>query len=44
MVVEATSTDEVAAKLNALPLVRVGLLQPAMIVPLKSYSRFAPRS
>jgi hypothetical protein len=32
MVVEATSTDEVAAKLNALPLVRAGLPQPAMNV------------
>ena len=44
MIVEATSADEVAAKLNALPLVRVGFLQPPMIVPLKPYSGFAPRS
>jgi muconolactone delta-isomerase len=44
MIVEATSTDEVAAKLNALPLVRTGFLQPPMIVPLKPYSGFAPRS
>jgi hypothetical protein len=44
MIVEATSADEVAAKLNALPLVRAGFLQPPMIVPLKPYSGFAPRS
>jgi hypothetical protein len=44
MIVEATSTDEVAAKLNALPEVRAGFLQPPMIVPLKPYSGFAPRS
>jgi hypothetical protein len=44
MIVEATSTDEVAAKLNALPLVRAGFLQPPMIVPLKPYPGFGPRS
>ena len=44
MIVEATSTNEVAAKLNALPLVRAGFLQTPMIVPLKPYSGFAPRS
>jgi uncharacterized protein YciI len=44
MIVEAASTDEVAAKLNALPLVRAGFLQTPMIVPLKPYSGFAPRS
>jgi hypothetical protein len=44
MIVEATSTDEAAAKFNALPLVRAGFLQPPMIVPLKPYSGFAPRS
>ncbi len=44
MIVEATSTDEVAAKLNTLPLVRAGFLQPPTIVPLKPYSGFAPRS
>jgi hypothetical protein len=44
MIVEATSTDEVAAKLDALPEVRAGFLQPPMIVPLKPYSGFAPRS
>ena len=44
MIVEAASTYEVAEKLNALPLVRAGYLQPPMIVPLKPYSGFAPRS
>ena len=44
MIAEATSSDEVAAKLNALPLVRAGFLQPPLIVPLKPYSGFAPRS
>jgi muconolactone delta-isomerase len=43
MIVEATSTHEVAAKLNAMPLVRARFLQPPMIVPLKPYSGFAPR-
>jgi hypothetical protein len=42
MIVEATSTDEAAEKLNALPLVRSGFLKPPMIVPLKPYSGFAP--
>jgi hypothetical protein len=42
-IVEAASTDEVAEKLNALPLVRAGYLQPPMIVPLKPYSGFARR-
>jgi hypothetical protein len=44
MIVEATSTDEATEKLNALPLVRTGFLQPPMIVPLKPYLGFAPRS
>jgi hypothetical protein len=44
MIVEGASTDEVAAKLNALPQVREGYLQPPAIVPLKPYSGFAPRS
>ncbi|MDB5405754.1 MAG: hypothetical protein JWL84_666 [Rhodospirillales bacterium] len=43
-IVEAASTDEVAEKLNTLPLIRAGFLQPPMIVPLKPYSGFAPRS
>jgi hypothetical protein len=41
--VEAASTDEVAKKFNARPLIREGYLQPPMIVPLKPYSGFAPR-
>ena len=44
MLVEANSTDEVAAKLGELPLVRAGFLQTPMIVPLKPYSGFGPRS
>jgi len=44
MIVEAASTDDAAEKLNALPLVHEGFLQPPMIVPLKPYSGFAPRS
>jgi len=44
MIVEATSTDEAAGKLNALPLVRAGFLSGPMIVPLKPDSGFAPRS
>jgi hypothetical protein len=43
-IVEAASTDEVAEKFNALPFIREGYLQPAMIVPLKPYSGFAPRN
>ena len=43
MIVEAASTDEVAEKLGALPLVREGYLQPPTIVPLKPDSGFAPR-
>jgi|HubBroStandDraft_6_1064221.scaffolds.fasta_scaffold1247807_2 muconolactone delta-isomerase len=44
MIVEAASTDEAAEKLNALPLVRTGFLQPPMIVALNPYSGFAPRA
>ena len=44
MIVGATSTDEVAAKLNALPLVGASFLQPPLIVPPKPYSGFAPRA
>jgi hypothetical protein len=44
MIVEATSTDEVATKLNGLPLVCAGFLQTPMIVPLRPYLGFAPRS
>jgi muconolactone delta-isomerase len=44
MIVEAASIDEVSEKLSELPLVHAGFLQPPMIVPLKPYSGFAPRS
>ena len=44
MIVEGGSTNEIAAKLNALPLAREGYMQPPSIVPLKPYSGFAPRS
>jgi len=44
MIAEAASTDEAAEKLSALPLVLEGFLQPPMIVPLKPYAGFAPRS
>jgi len=44
MIVEGASTNEVAAKINALPLVREGYLQLPTIVPLKPYSGFASRS
>src|ERR1700720_3413373 len=43
-IVEAASTDQVAEKFKALPLIREGYLQPPMIVPLKPYSGFAPRN
>ena len=43
MIVEAASADEVAEKLNTLPLIQAGFLQPPMIVPLKPYLGFAPR-
>ena len=41
-VVEATSVDEAARRVNTLPLVRAGLLAPPMIVPLKPYAGFTP--
>jgi hypothetical protein len=44
MIVEATSTNEAKEKLNALPLVRSGFLQPPMIIPLMPYLGFAPRA
>jgi hypothetical protein len=43
MIVEASSADEVAGKLNTLPLVQAGFLQAPMIVPLKPHLGFAPR-
>jgi hypothetical protein len=44
MIVEGPSTDEVAAKFNALPLAREGYVQPPTIVLLKPYSAFAFRA
>jgi uncharacterized protein YciI len=43
-IVEASSDAEAAGRVNALPLVRAGVLQPPTIVPLKPYGGFAPRS
>ena len=43
-IVEAGSDLEAATRVNALPLVRAGVLQPPVIVPLKPYAGFAPRS
>jgi uncharacterized protein YciI len=43
-IVEANSDAEVAKTVNALPLVRAGVLQAPMIVPLRPYSGFAPRA
>ena len=43
-IVEASSDAEAAKRVNALPLVRAGVLQPPLIVPLKPYAGFAPRS
>jgi hypothetical protein len=44
MILEGASIEEVASKLGTLPEVREGFLQPPMIVPLKPYSGFAPRT
>jgi len=44
MIVEAASLEEVAEKLDALPLARAGFLQTQLISPLRPYSGFAPRS
>jgi len=43
-IVEATSGAEAEERVSALPLVRAGLLQAPMIIPLKPYAGFAPRS
>ena len=43
MIVEGSSADEVAEKLNTLPLVQAGFLAPPKIIPVKPYSGFAPR-
>jgi uncharacterized protein YciI len=43
-IVEATSAADAEERASALPLVRAGLLQAPVIVPLKPYAGFAPRS
>ena len=43
-IVEAASTDAAAEKLGGLPMVRAGVLQAPVIVPLSPYWGFAPRS
>ncbi len=43
MIVETGSVRDVTEKLNTLPLVQAGFLQPPVVVPLKPYSGFAPR-
>jgi hypothetical protein len=43
-VVEAASADDAADKLGRLPMVRAGVLQAAVIVPLSPYWGFAPRA
>lgn len=43
-IVEASSDVEAAKKVNALPLIHAGILQPPTIVPLTPYAGFAPRS
>ena len=43
-IVEASSEAEAANRINVLPLVRAGVLRPPLIVPLKPYAGFAPRS
>jgi hypothetical protein len=44
MIVEAASGEEVAERLNALPLARAGFLQTRLIAPLLPYSGFGPRA
>src|SRR5258708_37637690 len=43
-IVEADSTDEVAEKVNALPLIREAYLRPPMIFPPKPHSAFPPHT
>lgn len=43
-IVEGSSDVEVSRRVNALPLVHAGILQPPMIVALKPYAGFGPRS
>ena len=42
MIVEASSIDQAADKVAALPLVRAGFLQVPTIIPLQPYAGFAP--
>jgi len=43
VIVEAASIEEVAEKMDALPLARAGILQTQLITPLRPYSGFSPR-
>jgi uncharacterized protein YciI len=43
-IVEADSADAAAQKLGELPMVRAGVLQTPVVVPLSPYWGFAPRS
>jgi hypothetical protein len=42
-IVEAASADAAAEKLGGLPMVRAGVLQAPVIVPVSPYPGFAPR-
>lgn len=44
MIVEASSASETEERLGALPLLRAGILAPPIIVLLKPYAGFGPRS
>ena len=43
-IVEAASVDDAAEMLGQLPMVRAGVLQAPVIVPLSPYWGFAPRA
>jgi hypothetical protein len=43
-IVEADSADVAAKRLNEMPMVRSGVLQTPVVVPLVPYPGFAPRS
>jgi Muconolactone delta-isomerase len=43
-IVEADSADAAAKRLRELPMVRDGVLQTPVVVPLAPYPGFAPRS
>lgn len=43
-IVEAASADAAAEKLGGLPMVRAGVLQAPVVVPMSPYWGFAPRS